>query len=677
MAFKVTAFILCTLMLITTVLSVFAFIFMMVSNFYTKPLDEIRKDSLYSTLYLYAEETSQTYHYYSKAVLENNLKARNAYFDIKDNVGNILYSNYSGEDVVFSETFNTRVEEYIYIGGPDTDVYHDTSDEAVTTELDTGIPEETFLSEEISSPYHTEYLNEHQKLIVYEYEVTVHLPKEYHTLDKVSFIDGIVKALYSMRVAVYIIGVSAALLFIILLVVLCCISGWKKGEDKPRTCLFDKIPFDIFTAIYTAIFTLSISLFIDFYFEDFEVFLFIAAAIIFGSVLLLSYIYSFAARAKTGELFKNTVIWWILKNILTFIRFICRGAAKVICNIPLFGKTFLLLAALALWSFVLAVAEPGFSIFLWLLAGTIITLFALYITYGLNKLKKGGESIAQGKYSHKIDTGHLLPSLKKHAESLNSISDGMSKALEERLKSERFRTELITNVSHDLKTPLTSIVNYIDLLKTERAQETPDEEKIEEYIEVIDRQSQRLRKLTVDLVEASKASTGNLEVIPAPVELGEMISQTQGEYAEKLSALGLELIVRLPSEPLTIMADGKHLWRIFDNLMNNIAKYALSGTRVYIDVFEKVGKAYIIFRNTSRYELNISADELTERFVRGDSSRHTEGSGLGLSIARSLAELNGGELEIYIDGDLFKVVLGFEALKKPQREKDKNSDEFT
>ena len=695
---KVTAFMLCTLMLISTALSVFGVIGLLAGQFYTKPLDEIRKDTLRSTMSRYATDAAYNYHY-SYENMEDFTANRNLYFEIRDAMGSIVYSNYEGQNVIFTEHFGAWIEEWEYIGDPavpdtdpvDTGAFEDTDTANVTEAVpETDIPEDetevtanphesALVDTGAESLYDEYYVIGHEKLVVYEYDVTVHLPNEFFTTDIISFIDHWINALYEMRNGIYIVGGVSALLFVIFMVMLCCVSGWKKGEDKPRTCLFDKIPFDIFTAVYVFIFTIAIAFFSDFYFEDFEFVMFIIAAIVIGSVLLISYIYSFAARAKTGELFRNTVIWWILKNILKFLRFICRGIGKVLANLPLYGKTILILITLGLWTLFLMLLNPyyvPFVVFLWIWGGTIIALLALYITYGLNKLKKGGERIAKGDYTHRIDKKHMLPSLRSHADSLNNISGGMSNALEERLKSERFKTELITNVSHDLKTPLTSIVNYIDLLKNERTQNEPDEEKIEEYIEVLDRQSARLRKLTEDLVEASKASTGNLEVSPAPIELGEMISQTQGEYAEKLSSLGLDLIVRLPSEPLTIMADGKHLWRIFDNLMNNIGKYALGGTRVYIDVFEKVGKAYIIFRNTSRYELNVSAEELTERFVRGDSSRHTEGSGLGLSIARSLAELNGGKLDIYIDGDLFKVVIGFDTMKKPPKGIDGEKNDF-
>ena len=239
----------------------------------------------------------------------------------------------------------------------------------------------------------------------------------------------------------------------------------------------------------------------------------------------------------------------------------------------------------------------------------------------------------------------------------------MSAAVEERTRSEHFKTELITNVSHDLKTPLTSIVNYTALLKAEQEKEQPDETKMREYTEILERQSAKLRKLTEDLVEASKASTGNLKCEPVLLDVGELITQAAGEYAERFDAKKLEMIIREPEGAVNIMADSRHMWRIFDNLLGNIAKYALEGTRVYISLYAQEGRATAIFRNTSKYELKLDPAELSERFVRGDASRHTDGSGLGLSIAKSLAELQGGTLDVVTDGDLFKVILTFPLAK--------------
>jgi signal transduction histidine kinase len=217
------------------------------------------------------------------------------------------------------------------------------------------------------------------------------------------------------------------------------------------------------------------------------------------------------------------------------------------------------------------------------------------------------------------------------------------------------KTELITNVSHDIKTPLTSIINYADLI----AREKPENEKIAEYCEVLTRQSGKLKRLIEDLVEASKASTGNLEVNPVPCDASIFLQQAGGEYEEKLEAAGLSLVTKLPDREIMILADSRRMWRVFDNLMNNVCKYSQQGTRVYLSLEAEGQEAVITFKNTSARQLDISPEELMERFVRGDSSRNTEGNGLGLSIARSLTELQGGSFSLQVDGDLFKAILRF------------------
>ena len=263
--------------------------------------------------------------------------------------------------------------------------------------------------------------------------------------------------------------------------------------------------------------------------------------------------------------------------------------------------------------------------------------------------------MAQGDINYRTNTKWLFGDFKKHANNLNAVADSVTIAVEDRLKSERMKTELITNVSHDIKTPLTSIINYASLIGNAE----PDDPKLNEYSEVIVRQSEKLKRLIEDLVEASKASTGNLEIVPAPLDCCTFISQTAGEYKERLDGCDLTLVTTTPEESIMIMADGRRMMRIYDNLMNNICKYSQPGTRVYLTLEVIDGKAVTTFKNTSSAELNITPDELVERFVRGDQSRNTAGNGLGLSIAKSMTELQGGTFDIAIDGDLFKVTLSF------------------
>lgn len=283
------------------------------------------------------------------------------------------------------------------------------------------------------------------------------------------------------------------------------------------------------------------------------------------------------------------------------------------------------------------------------------SVFILWVVLQLRRLQKQAENMAAGDLDSKIDTKGLLWDLKRHGENLNQLSDGMVRAVDARMKSERFKTELITNVSHDIKTPLTSIINYVDLLKKEQL----GNEKAQEYLEVLDRQSLRMKKLIEDLMDASKASTGNLTVEKELCDVNILLTQTLGEFEERLQQKDLKLIINKEESPIYLFVDNRYLWRIFDNLMNNICKYGQSGTRVYINIEKNQEKADIIFRNTSKYPLNISSEELMERFIRGDASRNTEGSGLGLSIAQDLCRLMDGSMKLYVDGDLFKVVLTF------------------
>ena len=288
------------------------------------------------------------------------------------------------------------------------------------------------------------------------------------------------------------------------------------------------------------------------------------------------------------------------------------------------------------------------------------------------KISQGIHRLVSGDIEHAIDTTGMYFDFKQDAENLNQVGDTVRRAVNQQMKSERLKTELITNVSHDIKTPLTSIINYVDLLQKEMNHlENPEEmnhlenpesrERQQEYLEVLSRQSNRLKKLIQDLIDASKATTGNIEVDIKPMVIDVILNQAIGEFEDRLHACNLELCVDEKVKEKTILADGRHLWRVFDNLLGNIVKYSLPGTRVYIDVdavhFASGNRIGITFRNISKEKLNIAPEELMERFKRGDSSRNTEGSGLGLSIANSLVQLMDGEMQIHIDGDLFKVQL--------------------
>lgn len=263
--------------------------------------------------------------------------------------------------------------------------------------------------------------------------------------------------------------------------------------------------------------------------------------------------------------------------------------------------------------------------------------------------------ISLGDTSLQADLGQLSGKEKSMGEHINNISSGLDTALQEQVKSERLKADLITNVSHDIKTPLTSIINYVDLIKREHIKDP----KVQGYLEVLDQKSQRLKTLTEDLVEASKASSGNLKLEIMDIDFVELVHQTNGEFAEKFEQRHLELVANIPKNTLLIQADGRRLWRVLENLYNNAFKYAMERSRIYVDMSQQSGRVVFTIKNISENPLNISPDELTERFVRGDVARTTEGSGLGLSIAKSLTQLQGGTFDLVIDGDLFKAVISF------------------
>ncbi len=313
--------------------------------------------------------------------------------------------------------------------------------------------------------------------------------------------------------------------------------------------------------------------------------------------------------------------------------------------------------------------------FPWIITGigiaVILVLFDLYVLRrllrelnGRLQIREGMAELAAGNLEYQVDAESLLGDNREMAEELNGIREGVRRAVDAEMKSERMKTELITNVSHDIKTPLTSILNYVDILKRENIAD----EKIAGYIDVLDRKSQRLKQLTDDLMEASKISSGNVSVDMRAMDFKELILQLTGEFDEKWKTRDLTPVLNLPEEEMRIRADGRHLSRVIENLLHNAEKYAMPGSRVYIGGTAADGKVAFTVKNISEHPLNISADELTERFVRGDASRTTEGSGLGLEIAKNLTSLQGGSLELYLDGDLFKVTVTFDALRETQEE---------
>lgn len=466
---------------------------------------------------------------------------------------------------------------------------------------------------------------------------------------------NIAELMYENRYTLIVVAAVSLVLCIVLFVFLMCAAGHRAGREEIVPSFIDKIPFDLFTALIITAVACLWAIMAEMDFSNVTAIIFGCIVVLMMALLLLLYIMSFAVRVKIGGLIKGCIIYKVIAWAWGIVKMLWRFIADIIKNLPLVPKTIAVVAALLVLELI-ALNGGGF---MWFLVNGLLALALIYTAICMKKLLLAGKKLADGDESCTVDTKYMYGPFKTYGEQLNTIRDGVSKAVEARMRSEHFRTELITNVSHDIKTPLTSIINYVDLLGKEK----PENEKMREYIDVLQRQSARLKKLIDDLLEASKASTGNLNVNAEPCNVGVLLDQTLGEYGEKLNAAGLEPVLTKPEKAVIIMADGRHMWRIFDNLLNNICKYSQRGTRVYLEVCERDGKAVITFRNISSRQLNLSSDELMERFVRGDSSRNTEGSGLGLNIAQSLAQLQKGNMELTVDGDLFKVTLTFDTVK--------------
>ena len=414
---------------------------------------------------------------------------------------------------------------------------------------------------------------------------------------------------------------------------------WQNHEGIHLTWL-DKIPADVWIIALPSAFFIGW----DTFYSEWGQVLFCAALI----PVTLLFLCVFAAQCKAGTVIRGSLTARVLRLLWRILRGVTLWLWRIVTGIPLVWKTALVTAALAFLEFILYVSPSRDPLFL--VVKVLEILAVLAIALNLRTLEKNGKQLSEGDLSTPVDTKRLFGAFRRYGQAMNRLQSGMESAVQEQMRAERMKTELITNVSHDIKTPLTSIVNYVDLLKKE---DIPSP-AAREYITVLDRQSKRLKKLTEDLVEASKASSGALPVDLQPTDVSVLFSQITGEYQDRLADCHLTLVTQPPAGQPVVLADSKLLSRVMDNLVSNICKYAMPETRVYVSGVTADGQMTMSFKNVSRAELNISPDELMERFVRGDTSRHTEGSGLGLSIARSLVQLMGGTFRLSIDADLFR-----------------------
>lgn len=380
--------------------------------------------------------------------------------------------------------------------------------------------------------------------------------------------------------------------------------------------------------------------------------------------IVVIYVLSLIRRIKAKSFLKSSVCGKCLIRIGRLLK-------KLWNNINATKKAFILLVATFVYLLVISMtAGNGFYYgndffkLMWLMFAVVFLVFIFFIMWKFiieyEEIIKQTKMIANGDISNKITAKIQFKSNRQMAEAVNNIGEGISKAVDDSIKNERMKTDLITNVSHDIKTPLTSIINYVNLLRMEDIKD----EKVSNYINVLESKSQRLKILTDDLVEASKLSSGVIKLEFDKLNLVELIKQSAGEYEEKFAEKNLEVVMDLPMSPVYVKADGRKMWRVLENLYGNIYKYAMKGTRVYVDLSMIGSRVILVVKNISDGALNLKGDELTERFIRGDVSRSTEGSGLGLSIAKSIIDRHGGEFKIVLDGDLFKVVIKLDEYKE-------------
>lgn len=473
--------------------------------------------------------------------------------------------------------------------------------------------------------------------------------------DKTGFKEFAYKNRNSMMVYGFIAGITALGCFVFLL----CSAAHRSGTEDCVLLRQDKMPYDLYLTAAILLGTGLCAMLVECVAYELNTVKAVAAALIMACLagVFMALCMTTAARIKTGTLFKNTLIYRLCTGV-------GMGASSMLSSISgawrfsLAFAGYLLINALLSYRFF---TRGGFFTFLILLA---INGGALYLLLNMIRqmrtLSAAGQAMANGDLGYCVDTSDMKREFREHGENLNSIGRGMAIAVNERMKSERFKTELITNVSHDLKTPLTSIVTYIDLLQKEDIQD----EKAKEYINTIARQSKKLKKLTEDLIDASKASSGALNVNMERVNISELLRQSSAEYGERMEAVNITPVVNMPEEDIYVRADGRLLWRVVENLLQNICKHGMPGTRAYLEARTENGRAVVSFKNISQQQLNIPVEELLERFVQGDESRSRGGSGLGLSIAESLTELMKGKLKLSLDGDLFKVELWFDEDKQ-------------
>ena len=703
---KLGAFLIATVFLVAAVSSGIGIACLAVTGLYSQSLEEVIDQQITQETHSFAVNLAHRYastelggipqiylaQYYDDWWFYNTFKPDTWYYTIADSRGQILESTLPEDTTGLKpykiEVTNINYRQLLtstpYVEEETTAGMEETEIEITEATVDYGVPEATSFTEPVFTEPARSYTvtsdgiysdgywdHENQTLV----EVTYRLGTLKYCQVTIYLADGalpesgywnIFRTLVPYNYTLFWVLGIGIIGFIACAVYLCLAAGRTPNSDIIKAGGLNKLPLDLYG---TAAFLAEVLL-LNFLVEGFRYTIpdIPALAIPYGATLVTAmcilaegFLLALVAQCKMKHGY-----WWRNTLVGRFVRFCgrwtVRGLKAARNMLPIVARWVGLMLALAFGGFLSLVFwfnswEFLFQCFWCLITfgfGGLILVTIGYGAWAFGSLLKGAKNMAQGDLDQKIENKYLYGSFGQMARELNNLADGAKIAAERQMKSERMKTELITNVSHDIKTPLTSIINYVDLLKSAHS---PEEQA--QYLEVLDRQSQALKKLIEDLMDMSKASSGNVTVELSQIDLVEAVNQALGEFADKLDAVALTPVFRHPGESITINADGKHLWRILHNLLSNACKYAMPGTRLYLDLMTLEGKAVLAIKNISKEELNMDADSLLERFVRGDASRNTEGNGLGLNIAQSLTQLQKGEMGILVDGDLFKVTLSF------------------
>ncbi len=622
-------------------------------------MDFVTDETSYEELCGYLKESieSLSYNYYQYRQFQNiykvdktNLRYYIITGDQEDNSN--IYTNIPG--------MKNELEAERYIRNLGKHIYYDAHN--LSFDTDTLIGEEEF----------TGYLNEYEYAFTDNYKIMIGIDTAYPNGD------GFANGYHNYNVVMpYIEPFIILLLISVVLYLLCFVIITSLAGKTNRNSMIQLTGFDlcntecsVFVAVMICAATgIVAALSMNWLYEvESNKFIFIIGAVlgILSFHIAFMYFYlSLVRRIKAKSLWKNSLTRKIIIKLIRFIRFLFRQIKKIFFRMCDNGST---IARTWIPYLLFLLINLIFVLSGWTGIG-IVFLFDLVIgmyLFAENKAKQriisGVEQIKEGDMSCQIDTKGMHGDVLFLANAVNTMGDAVRHAVETSMKDERLKADLITNVSHDIKTPLTSIINYVNLLKRENI----EDENVKKYIEILESKSQRLKQLTEDLVEASKISSGNVTLQITRLNFIELLNQTLGEFSENFEKKNLSIVLNIPDQPVVIEADSRHIWRVIENLFKNVEKYAMENTRVYIDISEEIknNDSYVTFsvKNISRQPLNFDANDLTERFIRGDVARSTEGSGLGLSIAKDLTQLQGGTFEIYLDGDLFKIMLSFRKL---------------